>query len=981
MVLIWDPKRSNLIEETINELVKGIKAGEISPEISPSTLTSLGDKFKKFYFASFRRVNRVGWSEHRFPATGDDPSGFQSFVSELRGKVGEGVLINAKRNKSMYISHTDDQISKILDFRELYMEDEITSGEAVSSLKEDYNILLSDSRKEFYFPERNGKKAHLDSLISRLRSAKKQVEIDLTNTECVRGLLFEGIVGMHLMSRFGPENVETQVRKPVFYSDLLGGRHREVYLDYVVDGQNIEVKLRNTLENILDSVLPQTFAISSETGALAKSTVICRTRNPELDALYRENISLAEEAEKMGINEAGRKIQDVFDYLSIEELIEGDPNEDIHKNALQVLDGFEAKDTPAMKTYAKAFVRISDNPDALSDKYRILVNLMKRGKVLSEEDLTVLFGEKKNHRISRDVSRRIEIIKDITRKRDYRMLVEMYNLEFKRSVSTLDDDSINKLYDMRPESFTSLCKTIMEERQQKSFSRKPKKQVTSDDILEFHRRAYERKTKEAMNHAKSLSNLVEKKLDLLCIPIYENAGMDLKAGGNYHKNELPAAVSVLSKVMNLPAAETEKQLLEVLEEAHRNYIRVSDVMKNISGHIKDHVRDIRQHLLKDGKFYQEGLEDLLNQYTKYVEEQRQNFDNFKGKLLERPAAAAIETVIEKIKQKKMGVSKRERDIFARLGIMIEGRLENAILDGNISYFDSVSEVTEISEFLAWDTIEGYAAEVKRIDLSKDTPENCWLFAGAEKHNRLFASTVCSMDKMIVRMVSGFRCALNEQTLYYKYRGYFMKNIDSLLLDPKEQIRFQMDHVDFACENSSEILGYTLPGCPIDIENNLSLIQVRDADLDNETFARFIEYIAKKMTTVFYNTQNDIDRKHAPVDPMERDERNDFFRKHARILVNDLAKTNAFNYALTSDFLSKKAYNMRVLTRFGDEAASHYRCSNPIDKEKLLLPLPEFMEYIKDIDSCDEEVFRSCLTGTNGYSNHTSKVEAIVQTPA
>jgi len=218
------------------------------------------------------------------------------------------------------------------------------------------------------------------------------------------------------------------------------------------------------------------------------------------------------------------------------------------------------------------------------------------------------------------------------------------------------------------------------------------------------------------------------------------------------------------------------------------------------------------------------------------------------------------------------------------------------------------------------------------------------------------------------MVGGFRCALNEQALYYRYRGYFIENIESLITNPKEQVRFQMDNVNFACENSSEILGYSLPGLPINIENNLQLISTNEGDLDNETFARFIEYIAKKMTTVFYHAQNEIDRKYAPLDPMEVDEKRKFFREHAQVLVEDLAKTNAFNYALTADFLSKKAYNMRVLTRFGNETASKYRRSNPIDKEKLSLPLPEFISYIRHIDSCDEQAFKACLTGANDYSN-------------
>lgn len=972
MVLIWDPSRSQLIEETISELAEGIKTGKIPPEIRPHTLISLGDKFRKFYGASFKRVKRIPWSEKRFPATADDASGFESFVNELREKVGNGVLINTKRNVPMYISHTDDQLAKILDFREIYMEDEISREEAVSALKDDFGIEISQSRQEFYFPIGNGKKASLEALISKLRDARKQVEIDLTNTECVRGLLFEGIVGMHLMSQYGAENVESQVRKPVFYNDLQGGRHREVYLDFVVEGQNIEVKLRNTLENILDSVLPQTFALSQEEETPIKSAVICRTRNPELDALYRENISLAEEAEKMGINEAGRKIQDVFDYFCLEELLEDDKDKETHLEALTLMDSFDAKDTPAMKTYAKAFVRISDNPEALSDKYRILVNMMKQRKVLSEEDISVLFGEKKNHRISRDVARRMEIIRDMTRKRDYRMLVDMYNLHAKSGASSLDEEAVKALYDLSKDNFVSLCRTVMEEKQQRKLSRKPKREVTSDDILEFHRRAYERKTKEAMRHAKSLSGIVEKKMDLLCIPIYKNAGIDLN-NTQYYKNELSAAANVLGKRMNLPASEVEKELLNVLENTHKQYLKVSEVMGVMSSHIEEHLRDIRNTLINNGRFSQEALEGILDKYTDHLKEQRQNFEEYRQKILQEPIAKTLVETIGKIKDKKLGVSRRERDILARLGLMIKGNLEEAVLDGNIAYFESVKEVTEISEFLAWDALEGYAAEVKRLDISKDSPENCWLFAGTERHNRLFASTVNSMDKMIVTMIGAFRSALNEQTQYYHYRGGFIQDVEGLVNDPLVYRKFSLGFHNFATDNASKIVGYSIPGRAIGIENNLYLISTPEGDLDNETFARFIEYMAKKMNNYFFRVIDDVDRKFAPEKQMSLEEKKEFFTRNAERTMKELAKTNAFNYALGSDYLSRKAYNMRVLTRFGTDIADKYRCANPINPEKLSLELKEFTDYIRELDSRDEQMFRDCLTGTNGYSNG-AKVE-------
>jgi hypothetical protein len=395
-------------------------------------------------------------------------------------------------------------------------------------------------------------------------------------------------------------------------------------------------------------------------------------------------------------------------------------------------------------------------------------------------------------------------------------------------------------------------------------------------------------------------------------------------------------------------------------------------MQLLSEHIRDHLKEIRNSVFSNGRFSQEGLENILVQYIDNLEKQKQNFQDYREIVIQAPVGKALIETVEGIRQKKLGISKRERDIFARLGLMVNGSLEQAVIDGNIAYFNSVKEVTQINEFLAWDAIEGYAAEVQSIDISKDTPEKCVSFAGTERHNRLFASTVGSVDKMILKMIAGFRSALNEQTEYYRFRGQYMQNIEGLVNDPKMQVKYCADRIDIAVENSSEIIGFSLPGRAEGIEKNLSILsEPYTTELDNETFARFIEYFAKKMSNYVSWHYEDASRKHAPAEQMTMDEKRDFYKINASIIMKEMAETNAFNFALGSDYLSRKAYNMRVLTRFGSDVAGKYRIANPLDPQKLSLGLKEFTDYIKDIDSRDEQLFRKYLLGLpngNGNSN-------------
>ncbi|MBS3079674.1 hypothetical protein J4218_06130 [Candidatus Pacearchaeota archaeon] len=962
MVLIWDTSRSTLVEETIDQIAQKIASGEISPEISPNVLVNeLGGDFARFYFASFRRVDRSRWAQERFPASETDPSGFEAFVEELRRKVNNLNIRSNKRLVPLYVSHTDDEIGRIMTFSQMYKTGELTKEEAVEGLEKDFDIRMSDSRADFYFPRTN--RTPLNKLISRLNQARKQRETDLSNIDCVKGLLFENLVGVYLVEKNGSDNVESQVRRPVTYRDLSGTPHREVFLDFLVDGENVEVKLRNALENILDSVLPQNFALERERGASVKSTVICRSRNPELDALYTENVSLAEEASKMGIDEVGRKIQSVFDYVDFETEIEGSSRPQLYERALAVLDSLTEENASRAKSYTRALSRIQDNPEGLLAKLGILVKKMEEQAELDQEDLDLLFGPSGNRRSSRvDVERRIEIIRKSEDKKKIRILIEMYNLRHQSSETDISEEVIADLESLQKPDFNSLYRSLVDS---KAGSRKRRKSKPNgvDDILGFHQRAYERRSRECLAHAKSLYKRFDNELADTSNRVMKDMGLEDNLA--HVRTDEQVLLRYLSRLPELKGVDVGKCLGEAMAGSSCYFDKVYNyfqALANDSG---------MNNILSLGR---QGLASKM--FNKMLDALVEDVDGFKEKVnsdesLEgNPVVGKLRELKKSIDERKLSASKTERTAIMLANGIISNRIEDIALDSYKTYLGFLREASEVHSYLAQENILHFLNFVRgRLRPLQNQSRNL----GGTLLDKL-----SSGQSLVESIVCSFNGSLNNQMFYYQMRDYCWDNIEDMLDNEESQKKFilKLKEIVLTTEESRH-----LPGAPYIFQEamlNYSGIITSIKDMDDVRKLSLIEDCAKgveadsilmggRVALDLYDfIQKFVGGRETG---MRAEERFDRAARMAPKVFGEMASGTCLQRLMLGDYYARRAYNTRVLARVNPQYAVKYFHDNYVFPNELNKPLREFAREIKEFERSDQELFRKyLLNGSNGNGN-------------
>jgi len=964
MRLVWDPKRSELVEQTIDKIVDRISNGDMLPELSPSTLVfdlEEDESFRKFYFASFRREGRSQWSQSRFPATPEDPSGFQSFVDEVGRRLGNGQVLNTKKTVALYHAHTNDEIGRIMQFREMYRAGEITMEEAIETLRADFDVCLTNQRAGYYFT--NGRKrSPVDKLLTRLKKAKQEVNIDLSNLSCLKGLMFEGMVGVYLMDKHGPENVESQVRKPVVYRDLRGCRHREVYLDYVVDGENVEVKFQNTLENILDSVLPQTFAFGEEQGVPTKSTVICRSRNPELEALFSENVSLEDEAARMGIHEAGRRIQDVFDYVAFDKLVAENGHLELYQRGLSAMDRLDEESMGLTRSYIKAFARIQDNPDGLIDKYGILVKKIESKQELSEVDLNVLFGAKASKAPSRDVKRRLEVIEHNAKKSAYRMLIEMYNLKSGKMEEELMDSVIQDLETTGREEFVGLCRTITEERKNKRVSRK-KRNVSQEDILGFHERAYKRRAEEAVREAHALYQTFEERREQGGLKLYEERGLGHLMGGQIVKLEV--ANKFFARKLGIPESEVGERIMGGVRESCEVFGGIYTGIKNLAIQMEESGENLACILVgSDGLVDRSRLQEGIGRVSEALESLKVQFPRVRAGLREDPLVDKLIEERDLCLEGRSRASKKERDVICELGFQIWGEYEGAALEYARDYLESCRELSGVHNLLGMSALKGFT-HVRWLDYSEIDPEKMDEVAAPYKQLRYNNARVFKLDKLAIELLRIYSAVMDEQTIYYLNRGEFLGN-KRILEEDRSQIRFLESHLDQAFRFSSDIVGFNLLPWGIDAKTSIAnhdAIARLDDTVCFEGMSRQLEHNAKILVTSAYRDMEGIWRGYVGDTESAAPEEVQYniVRTKNREIFDWWSGRGMLHNFFVSDYLSKRAYNARVLGHYNPESSREYLEASLIGEENAELPTQEFSEFIWELYDQDTRLFRGLLT--------------------
>jgi hypothetical protein len=335
---VWNPEKSKLLEETINDILDKIKRHEIDVSIRPKTLVELDGDYKSLYFSAFTRKNRPDWAKKMFPSTQEDPSGFGSFVGYLNGRLENDTLVNGKQPMKEFVSHTYLELDEIYGMREDYLEGKIDRDNAIRILKERFEIKLSPGQEYLYFGENQLSRFKIQPVLSKIREQIKEINIDLSNADFLKGLLFESMIGTYLTAIYRRDTVSSQVGLPIRYRDFDGKRHSKVFLDFLVEGTIHEVKWRNDFENIIESVLPQVTGYERQNDIETSATVICREKSPDLEIMLQDDIYLGEEATLLGLDESARRISKLIKYISFEEMISGEPNEELFRDALQIVD-------------------------------------------------------------------------------------------------------------------------------------------------------------------------------------------------------------------------------------------------------------------------------------------------------------------------------------------------------------------------------------------------------------------------------------------------------------------------------------------------------------------------------------------------------------------------------------------------------------------------------------------------------------------
>jgi hypothetical protein len=459
----WNKSR---VDATLDTLVHKCRQGEIRGELRPWTLIGeLGGEFAKFYHAGFKRNQRPQWAEQRFP------NGFVDLVTELNRRLeecGAGCLVNTKREVIPY-RHIGREPSVALNIlRELHARGDLDQTTALQLFESDTGITLSPDQIRRYFPKPNtpASSTEVESLEAKRSTLSKQIDLfrkelnlDMSNEACLRGLVFEGFIGFFLSHRYGQDDVQSQVRYELPYSDLNGTPHHSLYLDYRVPsiGKVFEVKLRNNASNILSSVLSQTAALEKKGEHTSPVTVIYRHPCPHMLAAIDLNVTLEKEAEVMGLSRyafTGRPIRELVEYLSVHDFLAKDPSGAAFIGRLERLEhALEGADVPTLKRCAHHLAYIARGETQALERFDIM--LQSLSEPLSEGTEHRIF--KSNGPITstddESTEKRLRIILGERAKSLDGLLRDLHRECFGQEVQAVDKEVLDRLSALPDEHF------------------------------------------------------------------------------------------------------------------------------------------------------------------------------------------------------------------------------------------------------------------------------------------------------------------------------------------------------------------------------------------------------------------------------------------------------------------------------------------------------------------------------------------------
>lgn len=581
----WDPALTKRLDEALGEVIRFVEGRDASfVLLSPAVLCSISEECGALYGAAFKRVYRPKWAETTFP------KGFDSLVLALNERLTSAgsstVVTNAKRDVPLYVSHNEEQLNLIGTIKQSIREG-MPAADALAILKE-LGIPLSEGQRRDLL--REPRVPREDRTLDDLRRLCRELKAgtDLSDRQLVKGELFEQFVGVVLASIHGAGAVKGQKGLPIVYRDLDGHLHSSVYLDYVLNGQDvIEVKWRNNWKNIITSVLPQMMALrrSAEFPPEAGRaiTVVYRETQPELAAGVFANVSLREDALEMQLG-AGLDPNDVLllgeivRYESIEALMSRSPIEVDLAAVLRALDrAVEHQPAEDLRAYAGALKRIRYSDDDTAFKLNYLSELMTTGLTVNSSDLAS-FGIPPAPDDPAGAARRAHLFERSRRSGEERILLEVYQDLTGLPERILTAEAVIHLAKLLPDELEARIHSILDRREQELKARMQQRLSVEEDPVQtmkaVYRKMFRRGFSERADRMATVMDLAAEdaqQFKLRCkiwadkAPSFSASGYQIMKGlsAAFTAAGRPADVSKIIKVINtqLKATQPHKERL------------------------------------------------------------------------------------------------------------------------------------------------------------------------------------------------------------------------------------------------------------------------------------------------------------------------------------------------------------------------------------------------------------------------------------
>ena len=524
--------------QTIDELIELIDLGLVTSELKPSVLIKLGEnydkKFNELYHTTFGK-SRTERAKEIFPPTQEDETGWKNFLKYLNSKISvndsKTVMLNLTREEREYIRNQQalfnaniitqeslnekltvrfksEQISRIM---EVYFKNSTTlidtrNGDLVTldawlengtaTIDDVVNIVktlpLESSIDDAIIEVKavaatygEKRKRHILSRVKKLKSDINEYSVNLA-----KGNLFENMVGIYLAHKFDRSAVDSQSRKILSYTDFNGIPHREMYLDYLLnDEEVIEVKWKNNFLNIIDSILPQLYAASRDSKKFVPATVICREKSKDLLASLGMNLTMYAEWKQLeldwknnpaingietlvdnnGFTFPKKSVNELFNYTTFEEYIKEDKNKALFLQLQSAVDSIVATNYVSLVTHYNTILQsMFLNGENLLENISLVIEKMTSKQKISNEQI-IKFGKAaysnkelsdKEHR-QKIVSKRTEILQNSK-------LTKVYNTIYKTAYAELSYEMLRELSEIDE---NSLEKAVLELSGKNSFTR------------------------------------------------------------------------------------------------------------------------------------------------------------------------------------------------------------------------------------------------------------------------------------------------------------------------------------------------------------------------------------------------------------------------------------------------------------------------------------------------------------------------------